>query len=173
MATDNTLNKLIILFVFDKMEIALAEETILDLCTSSNSWVHYMDCKQNIDVLVQSGFIHPSTTAQGRTLYSITPDGRACLSCFYTRIPASLREEISYYVKENRMNFRRRQEYFRDYFKNADGTYTVVLKISDVTQQILEIKMQVNTRNDAINIYRKWEERAGNIYASLLEQLSD
>ena len=34
---DATLNKLIILFVFDKMEVPLSENTSLDMCCSSNN----------------------------------------------------------------------------------------------------------------------------------------
>ena len=37
-------NKLILLFVFDKMESALSERTIVDMCSTSNDWINYMDC---------------------------------------------------------------------------------------------------------------------------------
>ena len=40
---DSSLNKLILLFVFDKMEVPLSENTVLDMCTSSNNWLAYMD----------------------------------------------------------------------------------------------------------------------------------
>ena len=42
---DTFLNKLILLFVFDKMEVPLSESTILDMCSSANQWINYMDCK--------------------------------------------------------------------------------------------------------------------------------
>ena len=41
---ETSVNKLILLFVFDKMETALSERTVLDMCTSSNDWINYMDC---------------------------------------------------------------------------------------------------------------------------------
>ncbi|MBR2371406.1 MAG: DUF4364 family protein [Clostridia bacterium] len=43
---DNTQNKLLLLFVFDKMEIPLSEDTIVDLCCNTNNWITYIDCKQ-------------------------------------------------------------------------------------------------------------------------------
>ena len=35
------------------------------------------------------------------------------------KIPASLREEITIFIRDNRQSFRRKQEYFSDYYKNA------------------------------------------------------
>ena len=35
---DNTIHKLKLLFVLDKMEIPLTENNIIDICTSSNNW---------------------------------------------------------------------------------------------------------------------------------------
>ena len=43
---DSKEQKLVILFVFDKMSIPLSEATVLDMCTSDNSWLTYMECKQ-------------------------------------------------------------------------------------------------------------------------------
>ena len=40
---ETSINKLIILFVFDKMESAISERTIVDMCSSSNDWMGYMD----------------------------------------------------------------------------------------------------------------------------------
>ena len=98
---DSFVNKLILLFVFDKMEVPLSENTVLDMCSSSNSWISYMDCKPLLSTLLQHSFIYKVST-QGEPLYSITPDGRICLADFYVQIPSSLREEISLFVKKNR-----------------------------------------------------------------------
>ena len=54
---DGTMNKLILLFVFDKMETALTEATILDLCSYKNNWIDYTNCKQALFDVVDNGFI--------------------------------------------------------------------------------------------------------------------
>ena len=41
---DETVNKLILLFVLDQMEIPLTENSIIDICTSRNDWLNYMEC---------------------------------------------------------------------------------------------------------------------------------
>ena len=67
---DAILNKLILLFVFDKMECPLTENTIIDMCCSSNNWISYMDCKPILNQLLEYGFIYSLAQNGGDTLYS-------------------------------------------------------------------------------------------------------
>ena len=92
---------------------------------------------------------------------------------FYTRIPSTLRNEMAEYIKENRMNFRRKQEYHHKYHKNHDGTYTVELKIDDPVQTTLDLKLTVSTRTLAKQISNNWEKKASQIYLHIHEDLID
>jgi hypothetical protein len=56
---------------------------------------------------------------------------------------------------------------------NKDSTYTVFLKINDMGQPLLELKFNVPNRQTAKNIYKKWEEKAGNVYALIYDHLVD
>ena len=169
---EQTLNKLILLFVFDKMEIPLSENTVHDMCCSSNNWINYMLCKPALKSLIDESFIC-NIANYGDPLYQITPDGRYCLAEFYVQIPSSTREAISNFVKLNRMRYRRKQETFADYYMNKDSTYTVILKIHDTTKAMFELKLNVPDRKTAKNIYQKWEEKASNIYGVIFENLID
>ena len=48
MLETNTVNKLILLYALDKMEVPLQEDVILDMITENN-WLTYMDCKVGFD----------------------------------------------------------------------------------------------------------------------------
>lgn len=170
---DSSLNKLILLFVFDKMEVPLSENTILDMCCSSNDWIAYMDCKPIILQLIEDGFIYDANENEDDPLYTITPDGRMCLANFFVRIPTSTRESIALFVKNNRMKYRRRQDCVADYYMNKDGTYTVNLRIIEPAQPLLELKCVVPDRQTAKNIYKKWEEKAADVYALIYDNLVD
>ena len=170
---DALLNKLILLFVFDKMECPLTENTILDICCSSNNWIAYMDCKPIINQLIEHGFIYKLTPVSGETLYSITPDGRVCLADFFVQIPSSLRENISRFIKANSQNYKKKQEFLADYYMNKDGTYTVNLKIVEPAHPLFELKMVVPNRLTAKNIYKKWEEKGGDVYGLVYDNLVD
>lgn len=169
---DSSLNKLILLFVFDKMEVPLSENTILDMCCSSNDWIAYMDCKPIVEQLLEDAFIY-NIAEDGEPLYTITPDGRMCLANFFVKIPTSVRESIAVFVKNNRAKYRRKQECAADYYMNKDGTYTVNLKIIEPVQPMLELKFVVPNRQTAKSIYKKWEEKAANVYALIYDNLVD
>ena len=57
---DSKIQKLIVLFVFEKMAIPLEESTVLDLCTSDNNWLSYIDCKQYLDELLETNLLNRS-----------------------------------------------------------------------------------------------------------------
>ena len=169
---DPLVNKLILLFVFDKMEVPLSENTVLDMCCSSNTWISYMDCKPLLGNLLDHSFIY-NVSSQGEPLYGITPDGRVCLADFYVNIPKSLREDIVGFVRSNRVKYRKKQEYIADYYMNKDGTYTVFLKIIELAGAQLELKLTVPTRQIAKNIYKKWPDKAEVLFANIYDTLVD
>lgn len=171
---DNTLvNKLQILFIFDKMGIPLTESTILEICATRNNWISYMEIIEAIHTLVSSGFLYKNISSSKEEYYTLTPNGHECLNSFFARIPLSRRTEIVSYVKDNRMAFKRAQEYTHSYFKNDDGTYTVLLKIMDPTHAIVEMKLNVTNRKIAKSVAAKWENNAADVYSTIFDKLVD
>ena len=167
---NTTISKLVLLYVFDNMEMPLTDETITEICCTENAekkqWISYITCKDIMADLLETGFIIEQGNEKEK-YYSITADGRSCLSYFFTKIPTSLREEISAYIKENRLHYRRRQEYARTYYKNADGSYTVLARIVEPLGTKLELKINVANRGVAKQVYKRWEEKASEVYASI------
>ncbi len=170
---ETSINKLIILFVFDKMETALSERTLLDICASSNNWLNYMDCKELLPRLLDDGFLCCISSPDEDPLYVISGEGRESLNNFYINIPKSIRNDISAFVKSNSGKLRNRQECKSDYFQNADGTYTVFLKILAPVQPMLELKFVVPDKKTAQNIYKNWECKASDLYSAIYETLVD
>lgn len=170
----DTQNKLILLYVMDKMEVPLEDDIVTSICSQDNAWLNYVECKESIAKLCATGFLHKNN-AGGKQIYSITPEGRICLANFYTRIPLSLREEITEYVKKSRIAYRKKQEFFSDYYKNKDGSYTVALKINEPNggKALIDLKMNVDSRPTAKYVYTSWEEKATKIYEMLCDNLLD
>ena len=170
---ETSVNKLILLFVFDKMESALSERTIVEMCTSEKNWLNYMDCMELLPKLLDDGFLCRVPSSDDEPIYSITTDGRESLNNFYINIPKSIREEISSYVKRNSGKLRNRQECKADYFLNTDGSYTVFLKIIAPVQPMLELKFVVPDKKTAQNIYKNWESKASDLYSAIYDTLVD
>ncbi len=170
----STINKLILLFVLDKMEIPLTENSIVEICTAGTEpWINYMEYREIKAELIDAGFIYKTNEGQNEDRYNITYEGRNCLSHFYTKIPYNLREEITNWTKDNRMHFKRSQEYVGDYSKNDDGSYTLTLKIRAplISQPMLEIKLKAPTRQSAIEACKKWKDKAPGVYETIYETL--
>ena len=163
---DNTVNKLILLYVLDKMEIPLTENSILEICSSQNNWVNWMDCKDLLSQLI---------TDSDESRYNITVAGRECLSQFYTRIPASLRDKIALFAQENKLQFKRNQEYIAKSYKNEDGSYTVDPKILEplTTDSIFSLSLKTDTRHNATVACKKWRELAANVYEYVYSKIID
>jgi hypothetical protein len=143
MDSNNTVIKLIILYVFDNMEMPMTEETVVAVCCQDNDWITYIECKDALPQLLEAGLLAAVQAPGGKALFNITPDGAQCLAHFYSRINLHVRDQIKEFVCQNRLQYRKKQEYFSDYYKNTDGTYTVLLKINDATTNIMELKLVV------------------------------
>ena len=169
------LNKLIMLFVLDKMEIPLTEDSILDICSVKNDWIkNYMDCKAIIHELVESKLLYKlGNVEQGKELYSLSYEGRECLSYLYRRIPFETRESISQYLQINKLNVKSSQEYTATYNKNDDGSYNVILRIYEplITVPMFELKIKAPSRQSANEAIHKWKSKAPNIYEAIYENL--
>lgn len=166
---DKALNKVIMLFVMDCMEIPLKIDTLTDIC-DANKWVGYMDCKDCVYDLIDVGHI-VNISKNNEKLYVLSNQGKECLSIFYREIPLSKRDEIKATVKEQRCHYRRLQDYFSDYYMNDDGSYTVILRINSPAQPILDLKLCVQNKNRAKWLYKSWIDKAPFVYEFIHQQL--
>ncbi|MDR3293071.1 MAG: DUF4364 family protein [Clostridiales bacterium] len=166
---DIAVSKLIVLFTVEQMEFPAAEETLLEVCSTVNEWLEYFVCKSAVKELAETGLLY--NPHNNKKLYTITADGKACLAHFFHRIPVSLRDEITAYIKDNRQKYKRKQEYTGDYYKNTDGTYTLILKINDSVNTIMELRLVVQNRHDAKWIYKNWVDKASLVYAAVYDIL--
>ncbi|MDD4290783.1 MAG: DUF4364 family protein [Clostridia bacterium] len=167
-------NKLLMLFIFDKMEMPMSEDTLTNFCTCDDALIPYMDCKWSFGDLLKTGYLcEYKYSCKDLPLYIISEEGRICLAHFFARIPISQRELVSAIVKRDRMTFKRQQEYFSNYSKNSDGTYKVSLKINEPEKPVIEISMNVPSKEIAKSMYDSWEERAPKVFSSIYDILVD
>jgi len=166
-------NKLIILYFMDKMDVAMTESSILKVCYYENAWIEYVDCISTLHNLEEGGFLF-RVIHEKISYYSITPKGRDCISEFYTRLPSTMRTGIANFIKENRLSIRRKQEYSTSYQLNPDRSYTVILKIIDPTNPTritMDLRFVVPNKDTAKKVAEKWLNSAPSVYSSVYEQL--
>ena len=170
---DELVKKLILLFVFEKMEFPLTDASLNTIIVENPTWMNYMDFVEALFLLGENKYVYRKN-AGSETRYHLTQDGRQALGHFFHKIPASIREEITTYARENRQKFKRKQEYTTDYFKNADGTHTVVLQIKDQnggSDNLLEVRIKTSTRAGAKKAASRWKDKAAYVYDSINHSL--
>lgn len=167
---ETQINKLIILYIFDQMEFPMQEKILTDLLTVNN-WMPYMDAKECLSELIKNDLLVNVAPKATEPRYSITISGREGLTHFYTNIPITLREEIAAHIKKNKFSYRKKQEYISDYYRNQDGTYTVVLKIESPSCTLMDLKIVVQNKNKAKWIHKYWGDKASIIYEHIHETL--
>lgn len=159
---DKALNKVVLLFVMECMEIPLKIDTLTDIC-DANKWVGFMDCKDCIIDLIDESFV-VNISKNNDKLYTLSAKGKECLSIFYKEIPLSKRDEIKQITKAQRCHYSRLQDYFSDYFMNEDGSYTVILRINTPAQPLMDLKLCVQNKTKAKWLYKNWIDKAPSVY---------
>lgn len=169
---DAVTNKLIILFVMDKMEMPLTEKSIIEICSITNDWVNYMDCLDLLFQLSESKLIYKTECKEDEMRYSLTFEGRDCLSYFYKKIPTELRDAITDFSKTNRLSIKQSQEYYANYTDADDGSYLVTMRIYEnlISTPLFEIQIKAPTRQSAEEACKKWRQSAPNIYEYIYEK---
>ena len=162
-------NKLLVLFTLDKMEMPVKEELLLSICSIDNQWIPYFYCKQVITDLNEAGFITKIDDSNNDPMFTLTEDGRTCLLHFYNDIPKSIRDTVTEFARNSRIDYKRKQEFYSNYQKNADGSYTVNMGILEITKPIMEIKIVVPTNSKAISINSNWNKKAPEVYKNIFD----
>lgn len=170
---DAVTNKLIILFVMEKMEMPLTENSIIEICSVKNGWINYMDCLDLLFQLSEAKLIYKTECKEGEMRYNLTFEGRDCLSYFYKKIPLDLRDEITEYSRVNRLLVKQSQEYYANYTDADDGSYLVTMRIYEslITSPLFELQIKAPTRQSAEEACKKWRQGAPAYYEYILENL--
>ncbi len=172
METNNDFkNKLIILMVFDCMNVSLTKETLIDIVTE-NEWIDLIYIDSLFLALLKAGLIIKKPKDK-KNSYILSADGRQCLISWQEVLPAAQRNEIKQKIDKDRLNYRLKGDYFADYNKASDGTYNVQLVIRGASEPILDIRLNVSSRNKAKWIYETWPTKAFNIHETIFDLLND
>ena len=176
MITDEDIkNKLLILFILDKYETPISQEILSQMCCIDNNWIQYFCFGTYVDELIGARFVlsEPDKNNENDRLLSISDDGKVCLSYFYSSIFKSIRDDVSEYIRQNKLKYRRKQEFLCNYEKNADGTYTVHCVVLNGQVILFELKFVVPNVRKAESVAVKWQDAAPEVYKNYVDLLID
>ena len=150
-------NKLLLLYLFNSINIQLSELQILRIVTEKG-WLNYFDMKESIFELLESRLIEQHETTAGN-FYSISELGKTTLSYLEKELRSSRRKDIDDYCIANRDDLKLETDLFADYVKIDEDEYKVMLKVLENQIPVFEINLVTYSKSSAQTFINKWEGR--------------
>lgn len=158
-------NKLLLLYIFCKVNRPLSNSSITQIVLENNL-INYFSLQQFLSELIESSLIS-DVKKNNQHMLSITPKGRDALEFFNSRIPEKKREVIDNYLEKNMLDTINEVEISADYEK-ISGKYTVILKLHDEGETLIDIKLIVDSSEKAKNICGLWKQDPRAYYDKIL-----
>lgn len=167
----NVENKLLLLYLIDKMELPLSRSQITEYVRQAE-YMDYYTLQQTLADMVEGGYLE-NTQDNNTTRYTITDEGQTTLEYFEKHIPAPVRTKINNYVRDNRRNIKRDYENTATYFPNVENDeFMVKCGVYEDERVLMELFISVDTRDQAKLIQTNWKANAKVLYGRIIEALA-
>ena len=165
----NTLYKLIVLFMLDKVDFPLTNSQISEFILDQG-YTNYFTLQTAINELVESDMIGIENI-RNSSLYHMEEAGKEAIHMFEDRISDAIKQDILSYFEKNRYKLRNEVEITADYYPTKKNEYYVVCKVKEKGSILLELKLNVMSKEQAIKICDDWHKDSSDVYSFLVEKL--
>lgn len=169
MAEAQTLYKLIILSMLDRVDFPLTNAQISDFILTKE-YTNYFTLQQVLSELVETELAEEHTV-RNSTYYQMTEKGKETLNFFGHMVSAAIQEDITKYFKENAIALREEMSVRADYFENNQSEYSVRLCVMEKESAVIDLTLSVPTENQANSLCDNWKKKNQKIYAYLMQEL--
>ncbi len=163
------LYKLIILYMLDRVDFPLTNAQLSQFILE-RGYTNYFNLQESINQLIDDGFI-TATMIRNTSHYQSTPEGREALAFLENRLSDAIKQDILNFFNQEKINLKNEVEILADYYPTSKGEYTVTCTINDRGDTVLELKMNVPSKDQAIAICDAWPEKSTTTYQYLLKNL--
>ena len=165
----SALNKLIVLYILDKIEIPLTNTQITNIILENNI-INYFSLQECVAELEKSDLVKLEES-QGKLTYQISEAGQRAVSMFQNKISKSNKTLINDYILKNKDSIKQESEIFADFSKNNENEYVVNLKVIENEIILIDLKLNVVSAKQARLICDKWNNSSSKIYGQIMDSL--
>ncbi len=169
MAEPNTLYRVMILYMLDKVEYPLTSTQITDFILEKG-YTNYFTVQETLSDLRTSELVTAEST-HNNTRYRLTEEGKQSLDFFHDKISPEIKEEIDAYFRENNFKLKQETSVYADYFKAAGPGYQVHCVIKNIDTPVLDLTLTVQSAEQAKAICANWNTENADVYAMLMDLL--
>ena len=135
-------------------------------------YTNLFNIHESLSELIDKNFISV-TTIRSTQHYQITNQGEEALLYFENRISNNIKQEIRDYFKKEKINLKNESEIFADFIFNEHNEYTVKCAIRERRETLLDIRINVPTKDMARSICDNWRAKSTDVYQYLVNELWD
>ena len=157
-----TLYKLMILYLIEKVDFPLSNSQISEFILDKG-YTNYFTVQRAFHELEEENMLRVKQI-RNMSHYALSDEGSEAIEMFEYQIPNSIKEDIAQFLKE-------KDSVTADFYPSKGDEYTVNLKIREKENLLLEINLNVVSRDQAVYICDHWEKKHSDVYSMLIEKL--
>lgn len=170
MQTDSLmLYRLLILFMLKKVDFPLTISQLSQFFVD-REYTDFLTLQQTINSLLETNFIDKEIV-RNSSQYYITPEGEEALEMFQYKISDGLKDDVLDFFIENQYKLRNEAEVYSNYLPASSNEYIVQCVVKERNTTVLELKLNVATKDQAIAICDQWKEQSTDVYTYLINKL--
>lgn len=169
MAEPNTIYKMTILAMLDKVDFPLSNTQISNFFLEQD-YTDYFTVQQIISGLLDSELIRSEST-HNNTQYYITASGQETLNFFGEKISPGIEDDIISYFNKSQVALRNKNSVVADFYKSTKPGFDVRCQLKERDSSVVDLTIHVKTQAQAEAICKNWQKQHMEIYAYLMDSL--
>ena len=170
-ATTLAENKVLILYILDKLPDGLLEDSLYKIISQIND-VNYFYFKEVLTDLLDSKLVGIFTKdEEEESVLKITSEGNSALSLTIDVLPGILKLKADNIFKKEFPSITDKTSIISEFTPRSENDYTIKCKIIEKNETIFEVRTFAGSRDRAKKIVDNWNENASKIYPKILDIL--
>lgn len=163
-------NKVLILYILNKLSNGIAEDSLYKIISFIND-VNYFYFKEVLTDLLDSKLVGIFTKDEEESVLRITSEGINALSLTQDVLPGILQLKADNVIKKVSYSIVDETSVIAEFIPKDENDYTIKCKIIENNETIFEVKTFAGSRDRAKKIVDNWNENASKIYPKILDLL--
>ena len=153
-----TLYKLMILYLIEKVDFPLSNSQISEFILDKG-YTNYFTVQRAFHELEEENMLRVKQI-RNMSHYALSDEGSEAIEMFEYQIPNSIKEDIAQFLKEKEYELRKEASVTADFYPSKGEE-----------SPLLEINLNVVSRDQAVYICDHWEKKHSDVYSMLIEKL--
>lgn len=164
-------NKILLLYILNKVGKPISHNELLELVTSISD-MNYFYFQQFLLDLLEDNYII-TYEKEETPLYELTEEGKNTLELTIDIIPGILKLKVDSQFKENLDYIKDKYSISAEYAPITEKEFMVRCKIIENNNIVFDLQAHAGSRDQAKKIVENWNQKSTEIYPQILQLLVD